>query len=320
MTDGPADERNNANDPGRGQARSAPPSRVYRVALPPAAEPLGVTCSVVGMESAGLGAPQRGGSPTRVRVQPDQPVSQFDGTQHLTGDWFLAYMVTGSAMLRLDDGGEHPIQQGSVISLPPDSRYRITLDRSRSYCIYYVTFGGQSMRERRVCTAIDELYPVAQTELCRDVVVMYRQLLAIGASKTGDAQRELGASIVLLVAKLVNRVHERRKSAGARTPVDRAKAIMAAHLFDQVSVDEIAREAGLPTSTFRRIFRAEVGIAPYQYFLQRKIDAAKTDLGAGNTPLRAIAEKFGFADQYHFSRVFARVTGVRPTQWRRTHQ
>lgn len=269
----------------------------------------------MGVESAGYGLSVVAAE----QDQGSQVPSSFDGTARVTTDWFLAYMITGTGQL-LTDNGCHDIGQGSVISLPPESSYRVEIDRSHPYCMYYVTFGGQSMRERKVCTAIDELTPTAQIELCRDVIRMFRDLLETGVSRTVDAQRELGASIVLLVAKLVNRLHDRRNAEHQPSSVDRAKAIMAAHIFDHISVGEIAREVGVPTSTFRRTFRSSAGISPYHYFIERKIEAAKNDLLMGSTPLRAIAEKYCFTDQYHLSRVFSRITGCRPSEWRRTRQ
>lgn len=288
--------------------------------MPPATERLGVICSSVGVMSAGYGLSMVADEADRVEGADDA----FPGTyaelktRRRTADWFLAYMVTGTGQL-VGENGCHDIAQGSVVSLPPDFRYSIDINQKHPYCIYYVTFGGQSMRERKVCTAIDELFPTVRIDLCRDVIRMYRQLLEIGASKTADAQRELGASIVLLVAKLVNRLHEHRTTERRVGPVDRAKAIMAAHLFDHISVGEIARELGLPASTFRREFRSAAGISPYRYFLRQKIEAAKNELMTTDVPLRTIAEKFCFTDQYHFSRVFSRIAGCRPTEWRRTH-
>jgi AraC-like DNA-binding protein len=290
--------------------------RNHQVYLPPATERLGVTCSSVGVESAGYGLSIVAADQ---QTESDNPSSRFDGALRVTSDWFLAYMITGSGQLLIDNGC-HDIGQGSVVCLPPESGFRVEIDREHPYCIYYVTFGGQSMRERKVCTAIDELTPTAEIGLCRDVIRMFRDLLETGVSRTVDAQRELGASIVLLVAKLVNRLHDRRSAEHRPTAVDRAKAIMAAHIFDHISVGEIAREVGVPKSTFRRTFRSNAGISPYHYFIERKIEAAKNDLLMDATPLRAIAEKYCFTDQYHFSRVFSRVTGCRPTEWRRQHQ
>ena len=319
MADQDPDSRIGITDDGQvvhAAALTAGP-RIRQVSLPAATERLGVTCSSVGMESAGYGLSKVADHGRQPQEQ-GRPPSRFDGPQQLTQDWLLAYMITGSAALELDGGGHH-IAQGSVVCLPPQRAYRIAIDRTHPYCIYYLTFGGQSMRERKVCTAIDELSPTAEIDLCRDVIGIYQQLLEIGASKTVDAQRELGASIVLLVAKLVNRLHEHRKTNLQSSPVDRAKAIMSAHLFDHIGIGEIAREVGIPTSSFRRTFRAALGVPPYHYFLQCKIEAAKGDLLLGNVPLRAIAEKFCFADQYHFSRVFVRIAGCRPSEWRRAH-
>jgi transcriptional regulator GlxA family with amidase domain len=51
-----------------------------------------------------------------------------------------------------------------------------------------------------------------------------------------------------------------------------------------------------------------------------RIDMARSLLTNPATPLVEIAGICGFADQSHFSRVFARTMGTSPGAWRREHR
>lgn len=99
----------------------------------------------------------------------------------------------------------------------------------------------------------------------------------------------------------------------------RAKELIDAHLDGLVSIDAIATACGLSTSHFRRAFRQSTGLAPHQWLLARRVDAAKASLADPALSLPAVARRCGFADQSHFTRVFVQLEGVTPGRWRREH-
>lgn len=240
----------------------------------------------------------------------------FSGFRQYAEHWILAYVVQGSGEMEIVGGARSAIQAGDIILVPPDNTYRIDMQRDADHCLYYAIFEGESLTERKVCTAIDELFPLAHIGLNADVVNMFQSMIEIGRTHTEEAQREAGATIVLLVAKLVNLLHKTRDKGYHPSCAERAKTIMATNIKDHVSVASIAGQLGMPVSTFTRVFRADSGMSPYRYFLQRKVEATKNELSNIDIPLRVIAESYGFTDQYHFSRVFTQVTGMRPSEWR----
>jgi AraC-like DNA-binding protein len=270
------------------------------ITLPPIRENLGLICTAVGFEY---------GSSTL-------PASEGPRT---TTDWLLSYTVNGSFNLRLHDEREFRIEKGTIVVLPPDTEYEINREETQKLSLHYISFRGRSLDERKVCTAIDELVPVTEVGLNFEVLELFQQLLETGKSTNEGAQRELGASIVLLVAKLVNCKHAHQTRESQSTIIDQARILMRTHLNEHITIEMIAQELSVPVSTLRRVFTKSLGVSPYQYFLQSKIDYAKRELLRHNYPQRTIAEQLGFADQYHFSRVFKSVTGLRPQQWRKEH-
>ncbi|MEF3129654.1 AraC family transcriptional regulator [Rhizobium leguminosarum] len=66
-----------------------------------------------------------------------------------------------------------------------------------------------------------------------------------------------------------------------------------------------------------RAFRETTGMTPYQWVLRERIDRARNLLRTSKTPLAEVAIACGFADQSHFTRVFAGIVGTTPGNWRR---
>ncbi len=80
----------------------------------------------------------------------------------------------------------------------------------------------------------------------------------------------------------------------------------------------LARSAGMNESAFVRRFRLSAGLTPHQFLLRLRVQAAAEALLSDALSVEEIAERAGFFDRYHFSRIFHRATGMTPTVFRKT--
>lgn len=100
----------------------------------------------------------------------------------------------------------------------------------------------------------------------------------------------------------------------------KVQSFIDAHLSEPIQIRSLAAAARLSTSYFFRAFKGTFGTAPHHYVMKRRTDRAKHYLQTGAEPIAQVALTCGFSDQAHFSRVFARHTGLPPSAWRRLHQ
>lgn len=89
-----------------------------------------------------------------------------------------------------------------------------------------------------------------------------------------------------------------------------------ANLKQRVRLADLAAIAGLSGYHLVRVFGRSVGLPPYKYLEQLRVERAKELLRAGD-PISGVAYDTGFADQSHFTRRFKRVVGVPPGQYAR---
>jgi AraC family transcriptional regulator len=95
----------------------------------------------------------------------------------------------------------------------------------------------------------------------------------------------------------------------------RALESVDASLEQGLSVEGMARVAGLSPAHFSRAFKSATGASPHQYVMRRRLDEAKRALEAEEPDLLSIALRFGFSDQAHFTRLFKRAYGLTPGQF-----
>jgi len=93
---------------------------------------------------------------------------------------------------------------------------------------------------------------------------------------------------------------------------------MMANITQRCTLDDFAAQACLSRSYFSRQFRTKTGYAPVDYFIRLKIQRACELLETTHMTVGQISRELGYGDQYYFSRIFKKIAGVHPTQYRRT--
>lgn len=92
--------------------------------------------------------------------------------------------------------------------------------------------------------------------------------------------------------------------------------LMQERLSGDLTLTDLANEAGLSVSAFSRAFEKSLGTTPYRYFSKLRMQRAKELLAKGNQPMAIIAGEVGYTDQAHFTTAFTRLVGISPGRWR----
>jgi AraC-like DNA-binding protein len=82
------------------------------------------------------------------------------------------------------------------------------------------------------------------------------------------------------------------------------------------TLDELATEAAMSRTRFAVAFKATAGVAPLTYLTEWRMRLAQRALRDEATPIRQLAETFGYASESAFSSAFKRVVGVSPRDFR----
>jgi len=89
------------------------------------------------------------------------------------------------------------------------------------------------------------------------------------------------------------------------------------HLDQALTIEQLAREAGMSTRHFARIFKQETALTPGDFVDLARVDAARRLLEDSEAPLKRIAARSGFGDTSTLRRAFTRRLGVSPLDYRR---
>lgn len=91
-------------------------------------------------------------------------------------------------------------------------------------------------------------------------------------------------------------------------------AVFHRHLHGNPTVVELAAKARMSPRHLTTLCRAMFGEGPARFLLQLKLQRAEAMLRYRSQSVKEVSEALGFANPYHFSRVFKRVYGRPPSQ------
>ncbi|MDK1385506.1 AraC family transcriptional regulator [Sinorhizobium sp. 8-89] len=92
-----------------------------------------------------------------------------------------------------------------------------------------------------------------------------------------------------------------------------------ANLEKPLPVEELAKVSGLSRAHFSRVFAASEGMPPAEFVLQKRLQrAVKLLTKTADLPVKEVAIMSGFEDPNYFAKVFRRVFGASPTEFRTT--
>lgn len=104
-----------------------------------------------------------------------------------------------------------------------------------------------------------------------------------------------------------------------RTIVERCKKYVQLHIYEKISVEEIANTIHANKDYISYVFHKQEGIPLVTYIQQQKIQVSKTMLVSKRQDLESIRRELGFNSQSYFSTVFKKHTGMTPAQYRKEY-
>ena len=107
------------------------------------------------------------------------------------------------------------------------------------------------------------------------------------------------------------------KESGEKDIVAQSINFMLENLTKRLKLEDMAAETSLSASHFSRLFVNRTGHSPIDYFIQLKIQRACRLIDNSGWSIADVSREMGFDDQFYFSRVFRKVMGMSPNEYRK---
>lgn len=89
-----------------------------------------------------------------------------------------------------------------------------------------------------------------------------------------------------------------------------------AHLDQEIKLERLAQLLDISQFHFSRLFKQSIGLSPYRYLMQQRVERAKHLLKTSDSLIVDIALECGFNSHSHLSKQFRQLTGITPRAYR----
>ena len=230
----------------------------------------------------------------------------------------LIYCIKGEGWYYLNDQ-KHTVKPNQVFILPANAAHRYGTDDTNPWTIYWLHFTG-SRSQHFLDFLLQESGKLLITvspqperfQLFDDIlshVEMSYNMESIVYANSSLARFLATFNNAVYNPNTVNRVEN--------DPISQTITFMKENLRQSLKLEELAEIAGMSASHYSAVFREKVQSAPINFFTFLKIQEACRLLENTQLRIKEVAYQIGYADPYHFSRVFTNVMGVSPRDFRK---
>lgn len=88
------------------------------------------------------------------------------------------------------------------------------------------------------------------------------------------------------------------------------------NLNRKFTIEELGQNCFLGKTQLIKIFKDKYGVTPIKYAQLQRIEMAKYYLSRTDEPISTLHDKLGFEDVKYFSKLFKKITGISPSEYR----
>lgn len=118
------------------------------------------------------------------------------------------------------------------------------------------------------------------------------------------------------IADLRKHAYDRMDPPVSTSPVDKAIEYIHAHYLDSLTLQEVANVVHVSKNYFSILFKKTTGHNFIDYVIDLRIQKAKELLHATDLKIYEVAERSGTSDVKYFSKLFKKITGWTPNEYR----
>lgn len=227
--------------------------------------------------------------------------------------YILIYCTEGKGIIEVEDQ-IYRLEKSDAFCIPINVRHKYYADEKEPWSILWVHFKGDNTN----------YYPLEERKIVHinsrhsdnRMMVLFNLLFRVL-----ERNYTIGNFIYIsqVLSLILSEIYFREKvdeSSVQDRHVTMVIRYMYQHLHENLTLEEISEEVQLSKSYLNAVFKAQTGKSPVEFFIHLKMQEACKLLKSTDYYIYEVSSELGYADQYYFSRIFKKVVGVSPKDYK----
>lgn len=254
------------------------------------------------------------------------PSSEWRHFTRYMEDYELIVVTEGTAYIQVDQQ-LFEIGRGEFVILPPAAKQAGYKNSSCSF--YWLHFTC----ENRAKVILEDKYPqeLEENKICipqygkaenlEKIIVVMKHLQDCVRSYHNQLQNDYICTTILceLWSQFLAKKHQENSASKKKQLFNDIQDYIKWNRSVDIKVSELAEHFGYNKRYMSYFFKTIAGVSLKQYIMQEKIELAKFLLCDTNDNISDIAYQLGFNDNHNFMKVFKKLVGLTPTEYRNAY-
>ncbi len=231
--------------------------------------------------------------------------------------YILIYCIKGKGWFSIE-GRKSVVHSNQFIIIPKDTPHSYGSSDKDPWSIYWIHFSGAIASS--FCDPVEYAKTISPSKVARIEarIELFEEIfenLEMGYSKENIQYANVCLLHFLASFKYISQFRQIRKIR-ENDVVENAILFMKENITKKLSLHQLADESGISASHFSLLFRKRTERAPMDYLIHLRMQKASQLLDSSSLRINEVAERVGYDDPFHFSRIFKKNMGVSPKFYR----
>lgn len=233
-------------------------------------------------------------------------------------DYQLLYVVSGKTHFYIN-GKERIVTAGHMVLYQPRQEQKYDYFGEEKPEVYWIHFTGSDVKNilRKYKIPMDD--PVFYSGVSGMYAYLFTEIInEIQTMRTG--YEELLTMYLKQLFLLIQRSREERiplATTYIQEEMEYARRYFSEHYNETISIEEYAQSRSMSVSSFQHNFKKYMNHTPTQYILLTRVNNAASLLETTSYSMAEIATIVGYEDPLYFSRLFRKIKGMSPSQYKK---